>query len=58
MNKTLTATVLALSLLGASAVQAAHAEQGKTRAEVVAELAAANAAGQIGRGEMDYPPAF
>ena len=58
MNKIITAAVLSLSIFGTSAVHAAPAEQGKTRAEVVAELAAAKAAGQVGRGELDYPPAF
>lgn len=58
MKKIATAAIVSLALLGSAAVHAAGVDEGKTRAQVVAELQAAKDAGQLSRGNLDYPPAF
>ena len=58
MNKIATAAIVSLALLGSATVHAAGVDEGKSRSQVVAELQAAKDAGQISRGNLDYPPAF
>lgn len=55
--KTLTSLLLiSATLAGPAAFAKVHETHTLTRAQVVAELQAAQAAGQLSVGELDYPP--
>jgi len=55
MKNTAIALLLSSAVIGSSALAAGAVETGKTRAEVVAELAQARAAGELAQGELGYP---